>query len=100
MDGGCCAVWSPDGSEIFFRRLEQNALYAVAVDTAAGFRAGNPRRLFEWEAWGFGYATAYDVSPDGSRLLAALPADADNDPYRLVVVENWFEELKRLVPTD
>ena len=43
----------------------------------------------------------YDVSPDGKRFLmikegsgsAKQPAD------RIVVVQNWLEELKRLVPT-
>ena len=45
---------------------------------------------------GFGY----DVTPDGSRLLVigrrVEPASAEQ---RINVVFNWFEELKRLVPT-
>ena len=100
VDGGCCAVWSRDGTEVFFRNLVKDELYAVAVDTVSGFQAGPPQVLFEWDAWGYGYATAYDVSADG-RFLASLLADSqEGDPYRVVVIENWLDELERLVPTD
>jgi hypothetical protein len=39
----------------------------------------------------------YDVAPDGRFLMlkAAVP-----DRLQVDVVLNWFEELKRLVPTD
>jgi len=44
----------------------------------------------------------YDVSPDGRRFLMIKP-DAGEDstaaPTSLVVVQNWDQELKRLVPT-
>ena len=43
----------------------------------------------------------YDVSPDGQRFLmlkqVASP-DQSAAPARIVVVQNWMEELKRLVP--
>ena len=43
----------------------------------------------------------YDASPDGKRFLmikdAALPPAVV--PASIVVVQNWLEELKRLVPT-
>ena len=41
---------------------------------------------------------AYDVSHDGERfLMIRLPV---SDPEtEIVVVQNWFEELTRLVPT-
>jgi hypothetical protein len=45
---------------------------------------------------------AYDASPDGKRFLmikeagVAGPAVA---PASIVVIENWLEEMKRLVPT-
>jgi hypothetical protein len=43
----------------------------------------------------------YDVSADG-RFLMMKNADGPAEPApapRIVVVRNWFEELKRLVPT-
>jgi hypothetical protein len=47
-------------------------------------------------------ARTYDVSPDGQRFLMIKAADASDKtstPTSIVVVEHWFEELKRLVPT-
>jgi hypothetical protein len=44
----------------------------------------------------------YDVSLDGKRFLRIKLSDASPDnssaPVNFVVVQNWFEELKRLVP--
>jgi hypothetical protein len=47
----------------------------------------------------------YDVSPDGKRFLMikdATPTPTSSGaprPSQLVIVLNWFEELKRRVPT-
>jgi hypothetical protein len=41
------------------------------------------------------------VSPDGRRFLMITVADDDGQPAvppAIVVVQNWTEELKRLVP--
>ena len=44
------------------------------------------------------------VSPDGQRFLllanATENADGEAAPSQLIVVQHWFEELRRLVPTD
>jgi hypothetical protein len=37
----------------------------------------------------------YDVSPDGKRFLMLKAADEDQGVRQIVVVQNWFEELKR-----
>jgi hypothetical protein len=43
----------------------------------------------------------YDLAPDGRFLIIRSgQADAaDGVGLNLIVVQNWFEELKRLVPT-
>jgi hypothetical protein len=75
---------------------------AVPVQTDPGFAAGNPAVLFEGS-----YATpqggrTYDVSPDGRRFVmikeGAATGDAAPRP-QIILVQNWHEELKRLVPT-
>ena len=39
------------------------------------------------------------VSPDGERFLMIKPAaDDTSTPTQIIFVENWLEELKRLVP--
>ena len=41
------------------------------------------------------------MSPDGQRFILAVDeADEESGRLDLVLVENWFEELNRLVPVD
>jgi len=42
----------------------------------------------------------YDVSPDGQRFLMPILEEGQMAVTRINVVLNWFEELKRLVPTE
>ena len=53
---------------------------------------------------GSGKGRSYDVSPDGQRFLmikAGPVAGAQSgSPARIIIVGKWFEELKRLVPTN
>jgi hypothetical protein len=41
-----------------------------------------------------------DVSADGQRFLMRKEPDPQKDAPSLIVVQNWFEELKRRVPTN
>jgi hypothetical protein len=41
---------------------------------------------------------AYDVALDGRFVMLRLARSVGEDDFRLVLVENFFEELKRLVP--
>jgi hypothetical protein len=48
------------------------------------------------------FGRMYDVSADGQRFLVIKETPgADESPpsARIILVQNWFEELKRLVPT-
>ena len=44
----------------------------------------------------------YDISPDGERFLMIKEGGLgdETEPTQLILVQNWFEELNRLVPTD
>jgi hypothetical protein len=39
----------------------------------------------------------YDVSADGRRFLMLKAEDRD-EPQRIVLVQHWDQELKRLIP--
>ena len=41
----------------------------------------------------------YDITPDGQRFLMVEGAE-EGPPTEIVVVLNWFEELKQRVPLD
>jgi hypothetical protein len=44
----------------------------------------------------------YDVAPDGKRFLMIKQGDGalETTQASLVIVQNWFEELKRRVPVN
>ncbi len=95
--GGTDPVWSSDGTELFYRNGE--AMMAVSVETGTSFTAGTPELLFEGRfKLGVHGSLSYDVSADGRFLMIERSQDETTD--RLHVVLNWFEELKRLAPTE
>ncbi len=87
-------MWSRDGEELFYR--QGNQMMAVTVETEPSFRATTPRVLFEGPYSRVSNGTNYDVSPDG-RFVMVKPNQTAST--KINVVLNWFEELKRLVPT-
>jgi serine/threonine-protein kinase len=98
-EGGNEPVWNHNGQELFYR--SENKVMAVAVTTQPSFSAGKPKELFEGlYLRNVGTYPHYDVSPDGQRFLMLKPVDQQQAaPTQINVVLNWFEELKRLVPT-
>ena len=87
--GGDGAFWSRDGRNLFYGSGEK--LIAVPIQSESPFKAGPPVVLFEGRYQGCVQA------PDGRFLT--LRDDKEVVVAELVVVVNWFEELKRLVPT-
>jgi len=101
--GGTRPLWARSGKELFYLG-PSGAVMSASVEGGSTFRAGRPTRLFEGRYLTFATVAGrtYDVSPDGQRFLMLKPGDTDSTaaPTSLVVVQNWFEELKRLVPTN
>ena len=98
--GGGEPSWSSDGRELFYRNGAQ--MLAVEIQTQPAFHAGRPVVLFEdpYELDSFGPGNPnYDVAADGERFLMVKRSE-DVESSRIHVVLNWFEELKRLVPTN
>ncbi len=91
--GGTAPTWSRRGGELFYCN-EVGNMVAVAVKTTPDFTRGRMTVLFP--AAGFvasGPRREYDVSADGQRFLMIRPLGA-REPEQLIVVENWFEELR------
>ena len=99
--GGTQPLWSRDGRELFY--YAPGRLMAVDVETTGDeFRAGRAKMLFERRFLQGSLHRQYDVSPDGERFLMIEDVEPGGSGPRLdvILVDNWFEELKRLVPTD
>ena len=97
IGGGRAPVWSPDGSEIFYRGLNQGQMMAVAVATDPTFEAVRPQTLFDEL---YRAMPHYDVSRDGKRFLMIDEGVVERGaPTQIMVTLNWFQELERLVPT-
>ena len=99
--GGTRPLWASDGRELFYRRGP--ALMTVPVQTEPGFTPGTPEVVFESDDYpSVGNGRDYDVSADGQRFLMLTPAGGAEDagPPQIILVQNWFEELRRLVPTN
>ncbi len=96
--GGEEPRWSPDGKELYYRVNSQ--LMAVPVETRSAFHAGTPNSLFN-EVYDLrsNSGETYDVDPRGGRFLMNRPPKEDTSA-QIRIVLNWFEELRRLVPTN
>jgi serine/threonine-protein kinase len=98
--GGTRPAWSRDGRELFYL-VEPGRVMTVPIQPGRTFTYGNPQVVFDGPYVAGNAARTYDVSPDGKRfLMIKRAAGAGDEPQpALILVQNWLEELKRLVPT-
>jgi hypothetical protein len=77
-------------------------MMVVETTTQPTFSAGKARMLFEglFVTTAPAMSVSYDVSADGQRFLVVKESEAAlRSPGQINVVLNWFNELKRRVPT-
>ncbi len=95
--GGTRPLWARTGRELFYVALG-GAVMSAAVDTAGGFRPANPTKLFSGLYYMGLIGRTYDVSADGQKfLMIKNVGHTAAEAPRILIVENWFEELKRRV---
>ena len=100
--GGTRPAWARNGRELFYLD-ESNTLTSVPVQTSGStFSAGKPAKVFDALVCDAFPSRFYDVSPDGQRFLMVKDSAGESKatPPIMLVVQNWFEELKRLVPAN
>jgi Tol biopolymer transport system component len=102
--GGDSPLWAPNGRELFYRCSD--SVMAVAVQTAPSFKPGKPEVLFQGK-----YVPAsindghpWDISLDGKQFLMMKRPQSTGEesgtenPHKINIIVNWFEELKQQVP--
>ena len=96
-DGGTRPLWSRDGTELFYF-VDPDTIMTVPVGDGPEFVAGLPTVAVQGPyAIPSNAGRHYDVSCDGQRILLLRETGAAA-VQQMHVVQNWFEELKRLVP--
>jgi hypothetical protein len=108
--GGDGPVWRRDGKELFFQGTDAGVpkLMAVSVTPEGAslrlskpvpllnLRVPGPTGVFEEYAGSGNFGAGYDILQDGSFVMVR---GADPTGTReVVLVQHWFEELKRKVP--
>ena len=104
--GGNLALWSPRKSELYYAAAGDGTMMTVPFSASATF---NPARASVWSPTRFSsptpistYGPGFDLHPDGERFAVTPPvqslADRPERSAQVVVVSNFFEELRRLAP--
>jgi serine/threonine-protein kinase len=99
INGGSEPKWARNRPELYYRN-GAGEMVAVLVSTGDEFTFGEELILFPATAYRSDFFhAAYDVTADGERFVMSRLTDSETTDEELIVVENWFEELKELVPT-
>jgi Tol biopolymer transport system component len=92
--GGLSPIWSVDGKELYFR--QGSKVMAAGIALGPEINVSTPVELFDGPyTLDLSGHQRYDVAPDGRFLMVE-----NSEDFRVVVVEGFFEELNRLVPTE
>lgn len=99
-NGGSWPHWRDDGGELIYIGEVDGTIsfYAVAIANADQFSAGTSELLF-----GGNYVSQFDVTPDHQRFLLMRESASETNSSipqmeSVIMVENWFDELRRLAP--
>jgi Tol biopolymer transport system component len=93
-EGGTVPRWRADGRELFYRNGAK--LMVVDVQLGTEIMLGNPEELFQTPD---GIRIQFDVAPDGQSFMIDT-RESTPPPRKIHIVQNWFKELERLVPTN
>ena len=108
VNGGREPRWAANG-ELFFRSLDGRRMFSASTTSSRttpskALTIGTPEARFEADYYVAATGSPrpqYDITADGQRFLMLAPtprSDAAANRARIVVVEHWAGELKRLLP--
>lgn len=106
--GGTYPTWSKHGRELLFLGTDQRVMASAYSVVGESFRAEPPR---PWAPFYLAKRTrgvaglidgrGFDVHPDGRRIVGAVVPESEIEARQnsVVFLFNFFDELRRLVPT-
>ena len=95
-EGGTEPVWNRNGRELVYRNGER--MMSVEITVQPAFAVGVARQVFAGSYADPVIIPTYDMTSDGQRFLMLKPKEQQAANNQIVIVQNWFEELKRRVP--
>ncbi len=101
-NGGSFHRWTKNGRELIYREGANRWMRVPVSREGDSFRAGKPELLFETNVQDTGPNYNYDVSRDGEQFILlqrAEEAEQEQDRSHLTFNFNWFDEVRRRVPT-
>jgi hypothetical protein len=98
MGGGVVPIWSPVGNEFFYRNEDRQIIRVPYRANADAFTFEPPRLWTKVVLADTSTQRNLDISPDGKRFVALLPADLPEAQTRrnhVVFLQNFGDELRR-----
>jgi Tol biopolymer transport system component len=95
--GGSKPLWAKNSKEIFF--WGPTDMMTVALDTQPEFVPGLPEALFDHQdKYALTQIPHFDVDPAGGRfIMVKKPSDESTLTDRIIVVQNWLDEVTQKV---
>ncbi len=98
-EGGSWPTWSPNGRELFYEALDERLMVSTYEGPGSSFNADKPRLWSETRLPGLKGFRNFDLHPDGQRFAVLQPVAGEARRGHVVLIENFFDELRRLAPT-
>jgi eukaryotic-like serine/threonine-protein kinase len=98
--GGRIPRWSPRGELLFYRTEDQRVMVTEYSAGSGSFVASKPREWLRTHLSDTGVLSNFDVGPDGTRIVALVPAvDAGEpqSPNHVTFISDFFGEIRRRV---
>jgi len=100
VNGGSEPVWSRNRPELYYRN-GAGEMVVVPVLPDPEFKTGTQQVLFSTKEYSrHSYHAEYDATADGQRFVMIRISESGSIDQQLIIVENWFEELLHLAPTN
>ena len=98
--GGVFPTWSRNRKELFYRAPDGTLMLAPYSVDGDAFRAEKPLLWSPGRVFFLGTNRTFDLHPDGQRVavLKAAEEQAEARRDKVVLIQNFFDELRRIAP--
>jgi serine/threonine-protein kinase len=94
--------WAKNGKELFFRTYDSQIMMARYRVVGSSFQHDKPELWSPGQFSGRGTNSNFDLAPDGKQIAVLKIAEATENTEKridkIVLVQNVFEELRRVAP--